>query len=642
MNVRPAPIRCRSVHLGDLTPVVDRRADGTILVRAARPLGAYPPSLSDRLVRWAKTAPDRILLAWRDGIGFSSLTYGDAFSRVRCVAQALLDLDVSAERPLAILSGNDVNHFVLALAAQYAGVLFAPVSPAYSLVSHDRRTLGQVARALTPGLVYAADDRFQLALESIAFTGAATISASDMPALMATRPTDELDRVHAAIDPDAPAKILFTSGSTGSPKGVVNTHRMLVANQQMILETLPFLGDAPPVLVDWLPWHHTFGGNHNIGITIYNGGSLYLDEGRPIPGAFDESVRTLREVGPTVYFNVPRGYEELVRALGRDRALAEQFFSPRLRLLFYAAASLPQSVADELARIAIETTGERLLLVTGLGSTETAPMAICRPWESDLASAIGLPVPGVEVKLVPVDQNQRASHANGAGPGAPASERVGGSGGAKPPGSQRYEVRFKGPNVAPGYWREPDLTRAAFDEDGYYRMGDAVRLADPADIAQGFLFDGRLGEDFKLTTGTWVGVGALRARIIAHFAPLVRDAVITGHGRDSVGMLAVPDVDACRRLCPELNGSAISAVVSHPAVRHAIAEKLASFAADATGSASRIDRAILLVDPLSLDDQEVTDKGSINQRAVLTRRARLVEDLYADAPGAHVITGAVS
>jgi feruloyl-CoA synthase len=594
-------------------------------------------------MHWAETAPDRVLLAWRNGDGFSSLTYAETLTRVRSVAQALLDRELSAERPLAILSGNDANHLVLALAAQYAGILFAPVSPAYSLVSRDFRTLGHVARTLTPGLVYAADDRFAPALESIAFTGAATISALEMPELMAARPTAALDRVHAAIDPDAPAKILFTSGSTAIPKGVINTHRMLAANQQMILETLPFLGDAPPVLVDWLPWHHTFGGNHNIGITIYNGGSLYLDEGRPLPGAFDESVRNLRDVGPTVYFNVPRGYEELVRALARDRDLARRFFGPQLRVLFYAAASLPQHVADELARIAIETSGERLLLVTGLGSTETAPMAICRPWESDLAAAIGLPVPGVEVKLVPVDQSegaQRPSHANGAGPGAPASER-GGTGGAKPPG-QRYEVRFKGANVMPGYWREPDLTRAAFDEDGYYRMGDAVRLADPADIAQGFLFDGRTGEDFKLTTGTWVGVGALRARVIEHFAPLVRDAVITGHGRDSVGMLAVPDVDACRRLCPDLNGSPMSAIASHPAVRHAIAAKLASFAADATGSASRIDRAILLVDPLSLDDQEVTDKGSINQRAVLTRRAQLVDDLYADAPGAHVITGAVA
>jgi feruloyl-CoA synthase len=601
------------VRLGDLTPAVDRRASGVLLVRSARPLGAYPRCLADRLVHWAEVAPDRTLLAWREGASFACLTYAEALTRVRSVAQALLDRGLSAERPLAILSGNDVNHLVLALGAQYAGVLFAPVSPAYSLISKDYGTLGQVARALTPGLVYAANDRYAPALASIAALDLPIIRARDMPALLATRPTAAVDRARQAIDPDSPAKVLFTSGSTGTPKGVINTHRMLAANQQMILETLPFLGDAPPVFVDWLPWHHTFGGNHNIGITIYNGGSLYLDEGRPIPGAFDESVRNLREVGPTVYFNVPRGYEELVRALARDRALAESFFSPRLRLLFYAAASLPQHVADELARIAIDTCGERLLLVTGLGSTETAPMAICRPWDSDLASAIGLPVPGVEVKLVPTTED-----------------------------ASRYEVRFKGANVTPGYWREPALTATAFDEDRYYSMGDAVRLADPADVSKGFLFDGRLGEDFKLTTGTWVGVGTLRARIITHFAPLVRDAVVTGHGRDSVGMLAVPDVDACRRLCPELNGAPMSVVAAHPAVRRAIAAKLASFAAEATGSASRIERAILLVDPLSLDDQEVTDKGSINQRAVLTRRADLVEDLYADAPGADVITGAVA
>jgi feruloyl-CoA synthase len=613
MNPRATPIHCRPVHLGDLTPSVDRRADGTLILRCARPLGAYPRSLTDRLVHWAHTTPGRTLLAWREGAGFASLTYGEALRRVRGVAQALLDRGVSSERPLAILSGNDVNHLVLALAAQYAGVLFAPVSPAYSLISKDFGTLGHVARVLTPGLVYASDDRFGPAVKAISFAGAATLSASDMSELIATHPTDAVDHAHESIDPDAPAKILFTSGSTGVPKGVVNTHRMLAANQQMILETLPFLGDAPPVFVDWLPWHHTFGGNHNIGITIYNGGSLYLDEGRPLPGLFDESIRNLREVGPTVYFNVPRGYEELAGALARDRALAESFFSPRLRLLFYAAASLPQHVADELARIAIDTCGERVLLVTGLGATETAPMAICRPWEDDLASAIGLPVPGVEVKLVQTPED-----------------------------ADRFEARFKGPNVTPGYWREPDLTRTAFDEERFYRMGDAVRLADPDDFARGLLFDGRTGEDFKLTTGTWVVVGALRARIMTHFAPLVRDAVITGHGRDSVGMLAVPDVAACRVLCPELIDAPVSAVAAHPAVRAAISARLATFAAQATGSASRIERALILVDPLSLDDQEVTDKGSINQRAVLTRRAHLVDDLYADHPGEHVIVWAVT
>ena len=612
-------MRYRATKVGDLRPVIEQNDRGVVRLRAARPLGAYPRSLTDALAHWARLAPERTLLAWREGDRFAHLTYADALARVRSVAQALLDRRLSAERPLAILSGNDVHHLVLALAAQYAGVLYAPISPAYSLVSQDFGTLRHVAGTLTPGLVYAADARYAHALASIAGRGVDTIAASDMPALLETPPTSRLDGAHSAIDPDAPAKILFTSGSTGAPKGVINTHRMLAANQQMIRETLPFLGDEPPVLVDWLPWHHTFGGNHNVGIALYNGGSLYIDEGRPLPGQFDESVRNLREVGPTVYFNVPRGYEELVKALARDRALAERFFSPRLKLLFYAAASLSQVVADELARIAHETCGERPVLVTGLGSTETAPMAICRPWESDLASHIGLPVPGVEVKLVPVEHAGRLR-----GPTAP---------------GQRYDVRVKGANVTPGYWREPAITAAAFDEEGYYRMGDAARFADPADPAQGLVFDGRLGEDFKLSTGTWVVVGTLRARIIAHFAPYVRDAVITGHDRDAVGMLAVADQDACRRLCPELNGAPFTEVAVHPAVRAAIGERLASFSTRATGSATRVERAILLVEPLSLDQQEVTDKGSINQRAVLARRAALVEDLYAEQPAAHVIIG---
>ena len=428
----------RAVRLGDLRPLIERDDNGSVRIRAAQPLGDYPRSITDRLVHWAAVAPDRTLLAWREGAGFARLSYAEALRRVRRVAQALLDRGLSAERPLAILSGNDANHLILALAAQYAGVLYAPVSPAYSLVSRDFGTLGHVARVLTPRLVYAADARYAHALASIAAPGIETIDARDMPALLETLPTTHLERAHAAIEPDAPAKIMFTSGSMGAPKGVINTHRMIAANQQMILETLPFLGDEPPVLVDWLPWHHTFGGNHNIGIALYNGGSLYLDEGRPMPGAFDESIRNLREVGPTVYFNVPRGYEELVKALARDRGLAESFFSPRLRLLFYAAASLSQHVADELARLAMQTCGERLLLVTGLGATETAPMAICRAWESDLAAAIGLPVPGVEVKLV----------GNG----------------------EKYEVRVKGPNVTPGYWRDPERTADAFDEEGYYCM----------------------------------------------------------------------------------------------------------------------------------------------------------------------------
>jgi feruloyl-CoA synthase len=612
----------RPVHLGPLTPVVQRREDGSILLRSARPLGSYPRCLTDRLAHWAKAAPDRTLLAWRTKDGFAHLTYGEAMTATRSVAQALLDRGISADRPLAILSGNGVEHLLLALAAQHAGVLHAPVSPAYSLLSEDFGTLRQVLKVLRPGLVFAADRRFDRAvaaavdpeIELVTSGEGAELGgrpATAFAALRETAPRADLDRAHAAIGPETVAKILFTSGSTGLPKGVINTHGMLCANQEMILDAMPFLGEEPPVLVDWLPWHHTFGGNHNIGIILYNGGSLYLDEGRPLPGAFTESVRNLREVGPTVYFNVPRGYEELVRALRQDRSLAARFFGPRLRLLFYAAASLSQPVADELARIAVETCGERLLLVTGLGATETAPMAICRPWPSDLASAIGLPVCGLEAKLVPA--------------------------------GEKLEVRVKGPNVTPGYWRDPARTQAAFDEEGFYRMGDAVLFADPADVSQGLLFDGRLGEDFKLSTGTWVSVGPLRARAVAHFAPCLRDVVVTGHGRDEVGILAVPDVEACRALCEGLPpGAGPGEICAHPAVRAWIATRLGTFAAQARGSSTRIRRAIVLEEPLSLDHGEVTDKGSINQRAVLARRAPLLEDLYAETPRPHVLIGDAS
>jgi feruloyl-CoA synthase len=423
--------------------------------------------------------------------------------------------------------------------------------------------------------------------------------------MLSTVPTSDVDLRHMVIAPDDVAKILFTSGSTGTPKGVINTHRMICSNQQAILQTLPFLGDEPPVLVDWLPWHHTFGGNHNVGIVVYNGGSLYLDEGRPMPGAFDESVRNLRQVAPTVYLNVPKGYEELVRALRRDPALASTFFG-RVQVLFYAAAGLSQHVADELQEIALATCGERLVLVTGLGSTETAPMAICRPWESELSSAIGLPVPGVEAKLVP----------------------WGG----------KLEIRVRGPNVTPGYWRQDALTRDAFDDEGFYCMGDAARLVDPCDVSKGLVFDGRIKEDFKLSTGTWVSVGPLRARILTHFAPYVRDAVIAGHDRDEVGMLIVPDIDACRTLCPDLATLAPpSAVIGHSGVKSCLRALLATFAAGATGSATRLGRAIVLEQPPSLDAGEITDKGSLNQRAILDRRSPLVDDLYADQPPPHVI-----
>lgn len=590
----------RQVPLGPMPVTLTRRADGTMIVRADAPLGAYPKRATERLMYWAERTPSQPMLAWRGASGdWETLTYGDAFAAVRRIGQALLDRGLSDERPVVILSGNDRQHALLSLAAQHVGVTVAPVSPAYSTASRDFAMLKHAMQLLTPGLVFAAEGAaFGRSIAGAVPAGVEVVRNVD--ALAATPPMPMVERAHDAITPDTIAKILLTSGSTAVPKGVINTHRMLCSNQQMIAHILPFMADEPPVLVDWLPWHHTFGGNHNLGLVIHNGGTLYIDEGRPLPGQFAASVKNLREIATTVYLNVPRGYEELVKALRADGVLRKTFFS-RMRVLFYAAAALAQHVQDELDEIAIETCGERLIMVTGLGSTETAPMAICRTWDSPLSVAIGLPVPEVVAKLVP--------------------------------SGDKLEVRVKGPNVTPGYWRQDELTRKAFDEEGFYSFGDSVRFIDPNDITAGFAFDGRLAEDFKLSTGTWVNVGPLRARVVGHFAPLVRDAVITGHDRDTIGMLAVPDVDACRALCQDLPAAAaVEDVLAHPAVTAWIAERLASFASAGAGSSKHIGRAMLLVEPPSLDALEVTDKGSLNQRAMLTRRASLVDELYAGSP----------
>ena len=613
-HVRPVP-------LGPISATLDRRPDGTILVRSDGELGEYPRRATERLAYWAATAADRPMLGWRNaGGGFDTLTYGDAFSAVQRIGEALIGRGLTADRPVAILSGNDREHALLALAAQHVGIPVCPISPAYSSASRDFGMLKHAMRLLTPGLVFAGDSaRIAAAIaaavpfEVEVVTGDRALShapdrrrrVTTFDELLSTEATAAVAHAHAAITPDTIAKILLTSGSTALPKGVINTHRMLCSNQQMIGYVMPFLRDEPPVLVDWLPWHHTFGGNHNLGLVIHNGGTLYIDEGRPLPALFPPTVRNLREIAPTVYLNVPRGYEELVKAMRQDDQLRLNFFS-RLRLLFYAAAALSQHVLDELDALAVETCGERMFMMTGLGATETAPMAICRTWESPLAGAIGLPIPQVEAKLIPT--------------------------------GDKLEIRVRGPNVTPGYWRQDDLTRAAFDDEGFYRIGDAVRFLDADDVNAGLAFDGRLAEDFKLGTGTWVNVGVLRARAILHFAPFLRDFVVTGHDRNEIGLLAVPDVDACRALCPELPSSAAAAsVLTHPAVRAWVCERLTSFAATSTGTSTRVTRAMILEEPPLLDALEVTDKGSLNQRALLTRRASLVEELYAPVPSARVV-----
>jgi feruloyl-CoA synthase len=606
----------RTVKLGPADVMVERRSDGAILLRSPHQLPPYPRNLTQRLAHWASAAPDRIFLAQRDaGGGWRTLTYAQALAQTRAIAAVLLQRDLSPERPIAILSGNDIEHGLLGLAAMHVGIPYAPISVPYSLLSQDFQKLKTIIDILTPGLVFAANGTafagaLAAALPSDVEVAVTTAPPPDRGAtlfadLLKAQPAAAVDRAQADVGPDTVAKILFTSGSTGQPKGVINTQRMLCANQAMIRCGLPFLADEPPVVVDWLPWNHTFGGNHNFGIVLDNGGSLYIDDGKPLPGAIETTVRNLRDIAPTIYFNVPKGFEMLLPYLTADATLRQNFFS-RLKVMFYAGASLSQHVLDALQKLAVETTGERVIFLSSLGSTETAPAALACTWESERAGNIGVPLPGVELKLVP--------------------------------GGQKFEARLRGDNITPGYWRSPALNAQAFDDEGFYKIGDALRFAEAADPAKGLLFDGRLAEDFKLATGTWVSVGPLRAEFIAHFAPLARDVVLAGAERDDVTALIFPDLDACRRLAPDLPPhAAASSLLADGRVRAEFAHLLDTLADPRRGTSRRIMRAILLAEPPSLDRGEMTDKGSINQRAVLAHRPALVEELYADPPPANVI-----
>ena len=612
----------RPVRLGPADVLIERRADGAILLRSPHPLSPYPKNLTERLQYWASAQPDRIFLAQREAPngGWRTLSYAATFARVRTLAASLLQRNLSPDRPIAILSGNDIEHALLALAAMHVGIPYAPISVPYSLMSQDFGKLKAIIGLLTPGLVFAASGTaFARAIAAAVPAGVEIVVAaqplSERPttsfALLlssepeANRTLAAVEAAHDQVGPDTIAKILFTSGSTGLPKGVINTQRMLCANQTMARAGLLFAADEPPVLVDWLPWNHTFGSNHNFNFVLDNGGSLYIDEGKPMPGAIEATVRNLRDIASTIYFNVPKGYEMLLPYLEAQAALRQNFFS-RLKVLFYAGASLSQHVRDALERLAVETTGERIIFLSSLGSTETAPLAIACNWESARVGNIGLPVPGVALKLVPRDG--------------------------------KLEARLKGANITPGYWRAPALTAEAFDEEGFYKIGDALKFADPNEPEKGLLFDGRIAEDFKLATGTWVSVGPLRAAFIAHCAPLVRDVVLAGADRDEVAALVFPDLEACRKLAPDLaHDASAAALLADARILAEFTRRLEALAEPGRGTSARIRRAILLAEPPSLDVGEATDKGSINQRAVLAHRAALVEELYADTCPENVV-----
>jgi len=614
-SAAPAPVRPVKLEKPDID--IERRPDGTLLIRSRYPLDDYPPRITDRLVYWAEHAPDRTFMAGRDANGeWRHITYAQALQYAKCIGQALLSRDLSAERPVAILSGNDLEHAMLALGCLYVGIPYAPISPAYSLISSDFGKLRYIFELLTPGLVFACDgQQYAKAIEAIVpedielvvtrnpIAGRKSISFDD---LAATVPTDAVEDAHDKVGPDTIAKFLFTSGSTGMPKAVINTQRMWCSNQIMVRSALQYLQDEPPTILDWAPWHHTAGGNHDVGLVLYNGGTFYIDEGKPLPGLIEHTVRNLKDVAPTWYFNVPKGFEALLPFFRTDEQLRRNFFS-RLKVLWYAGAAIAQHVYDEYQQLAVQTSGERVLFLTGLGSTETAPFAMSRMWESAQGVNMGLPARGSILKLVP--------------------------------SGDKLEARFKGPHITPGYWRQPDLTEKAFDEEGFYKIGDALKFEDENNPIQGLLFDGRIAEDFKLGTGTWVSVGPLRAAFISHFAPYVRDVVIGGADRDYIGVLVIPDVDALRGFAGDLPKDAPAAdVLEHPGVKAKFRELLTSFAKASTGSSNRVLRAVLLAEPPSLDVGEITDKGSINQRAVLSHRKALVDEMYSDPPSSRVIT----
>jgi len=591
--------------------VAERRGDGSIWLRSMTPLRETARCVGDWLEHWARQMPERIFLGERFGIGapWTTITYNDALRQVRSAGAWILAQGMSAERPLVILSDNSIEHALFALGAMHVGVPVASISPAYSLMSKDFDKLKSMIALLDPGAIYVSSLKpFAPALAAIKPRHSATIVSGDADgndaisfrSIGATPETPSVTTAFAAIGPDTIAKFLFTSGSTGTPKAVINTQRMLTSSQQAKAQTWSFLDGAEGdlVILDWLPWSHTFGANHNFNLVLRNGGTLYIDGGKPAPGLFATSLANLRNIMPTVYFNVPRGFDMLIAALRDDQELRRRFFT-EVKLAFYAGAALPQNLWDALEDLSIKTTGRAMPMVSAWGSTETSPLATDCHFQAKRSGNIGVPIPGTELKLVPC--------------------------------GDKLEVRVRGPNVTPGYWKAPELTAKAFDEDGFYLIGDAVTFADPDRPERGLFFDGRVAEDFKLNSGTWVSVGTLRLAGIAALAPLAQDIVVTGHGGDHVRFLVFPNIAACRVYSGLPDSAAVDDVIGSEKVRTAIAQGLAKLKAQGSGSSGHATRALLLAEPASVDGGEITDKGYINQRAVLRRRAAAVALLEDDA-----------
>jgi feruloyl-CoA synthase len=595
---------------------VDRRADGTIVLKSRIPLQPYEKHIPASLAKWARQAPERVWLAQRGGPDrqWRKVSYGEAKRTVDALTQGLLNLGLAEGRPVAILSGNSIEHALMTQASMQARLPAAPVSPAYSLMSQDHAKLKYLFGLIKPAVVMVQDCTvFEKALRAIDLTGVTVVHVTRpvegiksiaYADLAATPVTNDVAESIAKITPDTTGKLLFTSGSTGMPKAVINTQAMMCANAAMMMQVRPRDPNGPvSTVLDWMPWNHTMGGNAAFNPILVDGGTLYIDDGRPLPGQLEETIRNLREVSPTYYANVPAGYAALAAAMEKDDALCRSFFK-NLSIMAYGGARLPDDLYDRMQALAVKTIGERIVFYTGWGSTETAPTATGTYWDTERVGLIGLPFPGVELKMVPC--------------------------------GSKYELRLRGINVTPGYFDQPELTAKMFDEEGFYCIGDAGMFVDPADPLAGIIFAGRVVEDFKLTTGTFVHVGSLRTDAIAAATPVVHDALVAGQDRPFIGLLAWPNLHACRQIVgnPE---AGFEDVVKHPAVIACLKRGLETLNTACRGSSMRIARAMLMAEPPSIDGNELTDKGYINQRAGLERRAALVERLYADRPDEDVI-----
>lgn len=580
------------------------RENGIIHFRLEQALAPVPEKLTQKLIDWAEKQPEKTFLARRAKTGeWQKLSFAETLHKVKAIAQYLLNLNFSSTETIVILSENSLEHALLALAAVHVGIPYSPVSPPYSLISQDFGKLKHCLELMTPKLIFAQNSaQYKKALE-LASTLCPTAEivtveggyGIDFAHLIDTKATSAVDEAFAKIEADTVAKILFTSGSTGLPKGVINTQQMWCTNLQQITQVFPFMSGTPPVFIDWLPWNHTFGGNHNFGLALYNGGSLYIDDGKPTPQCIETTIQNLREISPTAYFNVPKGFEMLIPYLEKEPELRQTFFQ-NLNMLFYAGASLAQPVWNRLEELAIETIGEKIPIITGLGCTESGPSAMFANWGGAFSGLLGVPVAGMDVKIVP--------------------------------DGDKLEARYKAPNVMKGYWRNEEATLKAFDEEGYYKTGDAVKFLDENYPDKGLVFDGRIAEDFKLSTGTWVNVGVLKAKLISAGSPIVQDVVLAGLDKEFVSAILFLNADACRKHA-NLNADTDNQVVfQHELISDYLKECLSRFNQTATGSANRVEKIVVALDPPSIDLGEITDKGSLNQRIVLKHRAHLIEKLY--------------